>query len=55
MRCTEELLSRIKEAIESVSFGSVEITLAESGEFVEIRITKKVRIFKDKRNSSEGY
>ena len=43
MRCTPELLEIIKDAIESISYGSVEITLHESGAFVEIIKRDKVR------------
>lgn len=47
MKCTPELLEKIKEAIESVIYGSVTITLAERGEFVGIKTERLERIEKN--------
>ena len=47
MKCTPELLGKIKEAIESVVYGSVTISLAEHGNFVGIKTERLERIGKD--------
>jgi len=46
MRCTPELLKRIEDAVESIDYGTVRITVNEKGAFTEIAIEKKDRIFK---------
>jgi hypothetical protein len=47
MKCTSELLEKIKDAIESIGYGSVTITLAEKGEFVGIKTERLERVCKD--------
>lgn len=47
MKCTPELLEKIKEAIESVRYGSVTISLAERGEFIGIKTERLERIEKN--------
>jgi hypothetical protein len=47
MKCTPELLEKIKEAIESISYGSVAISIAEHGTFVGIKTERLERICKD--------
>jgi len=42
-----ELMRKIKEAIESIDYGSVRITLAEKGSYVEIVTEKRSRVYKD--------
>jgi hypothetical protein len=44
------MLTALKRAIESVEYGSVEITLAEKGNYVEIIVKDKRRV-----NKSEDY
>jgi hypothetical protein len=46
MRCTPELLKRIEDAVESIEYGTVRITVNEKGAFTEISIEKKDRVFK---------
>lgn len=46
MKCTPELLEKIKDAIESIGYGSVTITLAEKGEFVGIKTERLERVCK---------
>ena len=46
MKCTPELLEKIKEAIESVAYGNVTISLAEHGNFVGIKTERLERIEK---------
>jgi hypothetical protein len=46
MKCTPELLEKIKEAIESISYGSVAISIAERGNFVGIKTERLERIEK---------
>ena len=46
MKCTPELLDKIKDAIESVSYGCVSISIAEKGEFVGIKTERLERIEK---------
>jgi len=46
MKCTPELLEKIKEAIESISYGNVTISLAEHGTFVGIKTERLERIEK---------
>jgi len=46
MRCTPEMLVALQKAIESVEYGSVEITLSEKGNYVEIIVKDKRRISK---------
>ena len=56
MKCTPELLEKIKEAIESVVYGSVTINLAEHGNFVGIKtyLTKpRVSLFSISVNLDE--
>ena len=43
MKCTPELLEKIKEAIESVSYGSVTVNLSERGTFYGIKIERLER------------
>jgi hypothetical protein len=47
MRCSPELLNEIRQAIESIAYGSVEVSLSEKGSYVEIIIKNKVRIDKE--------
>jgi hypothetical protein len=47
MECSKELLREIQTAVEGVEYGSVEITLAEKGPFVEIIVKNKKRIQKE--------
>ena len=46
MKCTPELLEKIKEAIESVVYGNVTISMAEHGNFVGIKTERLERIEK---------
>lgn len=46
MECTHELLMAIKDAVERVEYGSIEITLAEKGSYVEIIVKEKKRFDK---------
>ena len=46
MRCTPDLLKRIQEAIEGIEFGTVRVTVNEKGNYTEISIEKKDRVFK---------
>jgi hypothetical protein len=46
MRCTPELLKKIQDAIESIEFGTVRVTVNEKGNYTEICIEKKDRISK---------
>ena len=46
MKCTPELLEKIKQAIEEIGYGSVTITLAEKGEYVGIKTERLERIEK---------
>lgn len=46
MKCTPELLEKIKEAIEGISYGSVTITLASKGDYVGIKTERLERIEK---------
>jgi hypothetical protein len=46
MRCTPELLKRIQDAIEGIEFGTVRVTVNEKGNYTEISIEKKDRVFK---------
>lgn len=48
MTVTRELLEVIKTALESVQYGSVEVLLAEKGEFIEIHVKDKIRVEKDR-------
>jgi hypothetical protein len=47
MKCTPELLEKIKEAIESVRYGSVTISMSEAGSFVGIKTERLERVCKD--------
>lgn len=47
MQCTPEILETIKNAVESISYGTVIITLNEKGRYVEITTEKKIRMFKE--------
>lgn len=46
MRCTPDLLRKIQEAIEGIEFGTVRVTVNEKGNYTEISIEKKDRVFK---------
>lgn len=47
MRCTPDILETIQEAVESISYGTVIITLNEKGKYIEIATEKRIRIFKE--------
>jgi hypothetical protein len=42
----DDLMQKIKEAIESIDYGSVKVTLAEKGSYIEIITEKKSRVYK---------
>ena len=46
MRCTPELLKRIQEAVESIEYGTIKVTVNEKGNYTELSIEKKDRVFK---------
>ncbi len=46
MKCTPELMKLIANSIESIDYGSIEIGLAEKGEFIEVIVKEKIRISK---------
>lgn len=46
MQCTPELLEKIKEAIEGISYGSVTISLSAAGSYVGIKTERLERIEK---------
>ena len=46
MKVNEELVKKIKAAIESIEYGSVEITLNEKGPFIEITTHERERLEK---------
>jgi|WetSurMetagenome_2_1015567.scaffolds.fasta_scaffold02830_6 hypothetical protein len=46
MKADIELMNKIREAIESIDYGSVKITLAEKGSYIEITTEKKARVYK---------
>jgi len=46
MKCTPELMKLIENAISSIEYGSVEVGLAEKGEFIEVIVKEKIRISK---------
>lgn len=47
MTCSEELLEKIKQALEETPYGKVTITNSEKGSYWEIVIERKDRVFKD--------
>ena len=47
MKVTEPLVQDIIRAIESVEYGSVEISLNEKGSFIEIIVKDRKRVEKD--------
>ena len=47
MKVTEPLIQDIVKAIESVEYGSVEITLNEKGSFIEIVVKDRKRVEKE--------
>lgn len=47
MKCTPELLEKVKEAIEEIGYGSVTITLAEKGDYIGIKTERLERIGKN--------
>lgn len=46
MRCTPDLLEKIQRAIEGLDYGTVRITVNEKGEYTELSIEKKDRVYK---------
>ena len=46
MKCSPELMEKIKQAIEEIGYGSVTITLAEKGDYVGIKTERLERIGK---------
>lgn len=52
MRCTPELLRKIQDAIEGIEFGTVKITVNEKGNYTELSIEKKDRVFKVSESNS---
>jgi len=47
MKCSPELMEKIKQAIEEIGYGSVTITLAEKGDYVGIKTERLERIGKN--------
>jgi hypothetical protein len=46
MQCTPELLDRIQNAVESIEYGTIRITVNEKGNYTELCVEKKDRVFK---------
>jgi hypothetical protein len=51
MKCTQEILDVVREAIDTIQYGSITITLNDKGRYVEISSEKKKRIFKPEDNA----
>lgn len=46
MKCTQDILKAVEEAVETIPYGSITIVLNEKGKYVEISTEKKERIYK---------
>lgn len=46
MRCTPELLERIQSAIEGIEYGTVKVTVNTKGDYTEVSVEKKDRVYK---------
>jgi len=55
MKCTQDILTVIQEAIEATPYGSITITLNEKGKYVEISTEKKRRVFKAEDDSTAPF
>ena len=55
MKCTQDVLSAVAEAIEATPYGSITITLNEKGKYVEISTEQKQRIYKDSDDADCGF
>jgi hypothetical protein len=54
MRCTPDLLERIQAAIEDIEYGTIRVTVNEKGNYTEISVEKKDRVFKESPNYHAG-
>lgn len=54
MQVTDEVIKMIRNALESMDYGELKLTIAEKGAFVEMQITEKFHISKESLNVLEA-